>query len=410
MTTDRWRDLIEMAWPLLVALVLGLVVRQVLMAIARRSERHTRTHTRARVVQVIAVPAAVALPLLFLAIAVHATPMPAAWIARIEHALAIGGLLCVIWLAMRAVRALERRIVREHPIDTSDNLAARRIQTQTQVISGVVQGAVILVGAAMVLMTFPAVRQVGATLLASAGIIGLVAGIAAKPVFGNLIAGLQIAITQPIRLDDVVIVEGEWGRVAEITRTYVVVRVWDERRLIVPLQWFIENPFQNWTHTTSQLLGATFLWLDFRTPMEDLRAELTRICQSDDRWDGRVCVVQATDTDQTTMQVRLLVSASDSGKLFDLRCAVRERMIDYLGRHHPQALPRLRMDLAREGQPGDRRNDREARHGQAPDSAPASASASASASAAQRASSPGAEDVTETELQALRPRPDAEGP
>jgi len=136
--------------------------------------------------------------------------------------------------------------------------------------------------------------------------------------------------------------------VAEITRTYVVVRVWDERRLIVPLQWFIENPFQNWTHTSSQLLGTTFLWLDFRTPMEDLRAELTRICQSDDRWDGRVCVVQATDTDQTTMRVRLRVSASDSGRLFDLRCAVRERMIDYLGRHHPQALPRLRMDLARD--------------------------------------------------------------
>lgn len=390
MTADRWQDFIEMAWPLLVALVLGLVVRQLLVAVARRSEQHTATHTRARVVQVIAVPAAVALPLLFLAIAVHATPLPDPWIARIQHALGIGGLLCLTWLAVRAVRAIERRIVREHPIDTVDNLAARRIRTQTQVISGVIQGAAILVGVAMVLMTFPAIRQVGATLLASAGIIGLVAGIAAKPVFGNLIAGLQIALTQPIRLDDVVIVEGEWGRVAEITRTYVVVRVWDERRLIVPLQWFIENPFQNWTHTSSQLLGTTFLWLDFRTPMEDLRAELTRICESDDRWDGRVCVVQATDTDQSTMQVRLLVSASDSGKLFDLRCAVRERMINYLDLHHPQALPRLRMDLSRDG----RRDDRQKKHDDASDPAPA----------LQRASSPGAEDMTETGPEALRAR------
>ena len=255
----------------------------------------------------------------------------------------------------------------------------------------------LLVGVAMILMTFPAIRQVGATLLASAGIIGLVTGIAAKPVFGNLIAGLQIAITQPIRLDDVVIVEGEWGRVAEITRTDVVVRLWDERRLIVPLRCFIENPFQNWTHTSSQLLGTTFLWLDFRTPMEDLRAELQRICQSENRWDGRVCVVQATDTDQTTMQMRLLVSASDSGRLFDLRCAVRERMIDYLGRHHPQALPRLRMDLARDDPRDDPRDGQEAAHDQPPDPA----------QAVQRASSPGAEDTTETEPEALRARPAA---
>ncbi len=182
-----------------------------------------------------------------------------------------------------------------------------------------------LVSVAVMLMTFPAIRQIGATLLASAGIIGLVAGIAARPVFGNLIAGLQIAITQPIRLDDVVIVEGEWGRVEEITSAFVVVRIWDERRLIVPLQWFIEHPFQNWTHTSAQLLGAAVLWLDFRTPMEQVRAELKRICRDDARWDGRVCVAQVTETDQTTHQVRLLVSARNSGDLFDLRCVVRER-------------------------------------------------------------------------------------
>src|SRR5690606_10268036 len=176
-----------------------------------------------------------------------------------RHLATIGVLLVLAWLALRASRALERRVLREYPVDVADNLLARRIQTQARVISRVAQGAVILVALALALMTFPAVRELGTTLLASAGLVGLVAGIAARPVFGNLIAGLQIALAQPIRLDDVVIVAGEWGRVEEINSTNVVVRIWDERRLVVPLQWFIENPFENWTRTTSQLLGTAFL-------------------------------------------------------------------------------------------------------------------------------------------------------
>ncbi|HLT44928.1 MAG TPA: mechanosensitive ion channel domain-containing protein [Luteimonas sp.] len=343
-----WQSATAVAWPLLVALLLGLVVRQVLLGIARRARRHVDTHTFARVVRVIVVPAAVALPLLFLMLAVRSTPLSGKAITALQHWLGIGVLLCVAWLGVRVVEALQARILREHPVDVEDNLAARRIQTQTRVIARVIQGAIILVGVALALMTFPAIRQIGTTLLASAGIIGLVAGIAARPVFGNLIAGLQIALAQPIRLDDVVIVEGEWGRIEEITSTYVVVRVWDERRLVVPLQWFIENPFQNWTRTSAQLLGTAFLWLDYRTPMDEVRAQLQRICEEDPRWDGRVCIAQVTDTREHTMEVRLLVSARNSGDLFDLRCVVRERMIDFLERCHPQALPRLRADIARE--------------------------------------------------------------
>ena len=349
MSSLDWQQLGAIAWPLLVALVLGLLVRRALLAIARRAQAHASTRTRARVVQVIAIPAAVALPLLFLAIAVAATPLAADTIGHIQHWLGIGVLLSATWLAVRAVGAVELRILREHPVDVEDNLAARRVQTQTRVIAGVIQGALILVGVSLALMTFPAIRQIGATLLASAGIIGLVAGIAARPVFGNLIAGLQIALAQPIRLDDVVIVEGEWGRIEEITSTYVAVRVWDERRLVVPLQWFIENPFQNWTRTSAQLLGTAFLWLDYRTPMAEIRAELQRICNDDPRWDGRVCVAQITDATERTIEVRLLVSARNSGDLFDLRCALRERMLEFLNTRHPQALPRLRADLAREG-------------------------------------------------------------
>ncbi len=346
-----WQQAIAVAWPLLVALLLGLLLRYALLAIARRASAHADTHTFARVVRVIAIPAALALPLLFLAMAVRATPLAPEAIAQLQHWLGIGVLLCLVWLAVRVVDALQARILREHPVDTEDNLAARRVQTQTRVIARVAQGAIILVGVALALMTFPAIRQIGATLLASAGIVGLVAGIAARPVFGNLIAGLQIALAQPIRLDDVVIVEGEWGRIEEITSTYVVVRVWDERRLVVPLQWFIENPFQNWTRTSAQLLGTTFLWLDYRTPMAEVRAELQRICEQDPRWDGRVCVAQVTETSEQTIQVRLLVSSGNSGDLFDLRCVVRERMIDYLNRCHPQALPRLRADVARDVTP-----------------------------------------------------------
>ena len=354
MPSPDWPHIAAIAWPLLAALLLGLLLRQALLAIARRARAKADAHLYARVVRVVAMPAAVALPLLFLALAVAATPLSPEAVARIQHWLGIGVLLCATWLLVRAVDAVEARIVREHPVDVEDNLAARRVQTQTRVIARTIQGAIILVGVALALMTFPAIRQVGTTLLASAGIIGLVAGIAAKPVFGNLIAGLQIALAQPIRLDDVVIVEGEWGRIEEITSTYVVVRVWDERRLVVPLQWFIEHPFQNWTRTSAQLLGTAFLWLDYRTPMAEVRTELQRICGSDPRWDGRVCVAQVTETSEQFVQVRLLVSARNSGELFDLRCVARERMIDFLAQHHPRSLPRLRAELSREaGGPDD---------------------------------------------------------
>lgn len=393
MPSIPWQEISAIAWPLLAALVLGLVVHKLMLAIAAHARSRSDRHLRARVVQVVAAPAAIALPLLFLAIAVRMAPLPQDWIDRTTHWLGVGGLLCLTWLLVRAVRAVERRIVREHPLETADNLAARRVQTRTRVVSGVAQGAIVLVGAGVALMTFPAIRQVGATLLASAGIIGLVAGIAAKPVFGNLIAGLQIALTQPIRLDDVVIVEGEWGRIEEITSAYVVVRVWDERRLVVPLQWFIENPFQNWTRSTAQLLGTVMLWLDFRTPMAAVREQLQAICDSDERWDGRVCVAQVTETEQSTQQVRLLVSARNSGELFDLRCAVRERMIDFLNAQYPEALPRLRMDLAR----GDARQDA----AQPGDATPAGR-------IAEQTASPGAEDVNEADIEAARQAADRE--
>lgn len=332
--------------PIGAAVVLGFLAWWLLLRIAQRMRG--RDYRRARIIGVISVPMAFLLPMLMLSFALESTPLDDRALADLQHLLHIGMIGCVTWLLVRGVAALERAILRSYPIEVADNLTARRVQTQTRVLARVAMGTIILLGTSVVLLTFPAVRQIGTTLLASAGIIGLVAGIAAKPVFGNLIAGLQIALTQPIRLDDVVIVEGEWGRIEEIGSSYVVVRIWDERRMVVPLTWFIENPFQNWTRSSANLLGTAFLWLDYRTPMAQLRAELERICKSEPLWDGRVCVTQVTETSESTIQVRLLVSARNSGDAFDLRCIVRERMIDFLTREHPYALPTLRAQIASE--------------------------------------------------------------
>ncbi len=347
-----WAMLQGWLLPIGAALLLGLLVHVVLRRVSRRMR--DRDSTRARIARVVIVPLAFALPLLFLMAALQAVPMDEGTLANWIHVLRLVLFGCLTWLLVRVVGAVEASILRRNPMEIADNLHARRIQTQARVLSRVVMGAIILLGLALALMTFPAVRQIGATLLASAGIVGLVAGIAAKPVFGNLIAGLQIALAQPIRLDDVVIVEGEWGRIEEITSTYVVVRIWDERRMVVPLSWFIENPFQNWTRTSAQMLGTAFLWLDYRTPLPALRAELERICSEEPLWDGRVCVTQLTETAETTVQVRLLVSARNSGEAFDLRCIVRERMVAFLAEQHPYALPRLRAEIEQAGPEGRR--------------------------------------------------------
>lgn len=260
------------------------------------------------------------------------------------HITALLTIASLTWLSTRAVQSIADTIVELNPINLADNLAARRIHTQTRVLARSINVLIILIGTGMALMTLPLLRQIGTSLLASAGVAGLVVGFAAKPVLGNLLAGLQLAISQPIRLDDVVIVENEWGQIEEITGTYVVVRIWDQRRMIVPLQWFIEHPFQNWTRNSADLLGIVALWFDYRLPLEPLRMEAQRLCQRLEEWDGRVCVVQVTDANERAMQVRVLVSASDAGRTFDLRCKMREGLLDFVQREYADCLPRLRAE------------------------------------------------------------------
>ena len=206
---------------------------------------------------------------------------------------------------------------------------------------------IVVIGLAASLMVFPKLREVGTGLLASAGVLGIAVGLAAKPMIGNLLAGLQIAFTQPIRIDDVVIVEGEWGRVEEINRSYVVLKLWDERRLIVPLQHFIEHPFQNWTRGSAAILGTVMLWVDYGMSVEPLRRELARLCERDLDWDRRVAIIQVTETSERAMQLRVLLSSSNASRNFDLRCRIREGLLDYLRREHAQSLPILRAELGR---------------------------------------------------------------
>jgi small-conductance mechanosensitive channel len=332
------------------ALLLALVLHRVAAVLLYRLTRHRPM--AANVVDRAEAPMAWLVPLLMLSLALQWTPeLPAPGVLdAIDHLLLIGLIASATWLGVRCIGAAQAFAMHEFPLDTADNLQARRVLTQVRVLGRTATVLLILIGAAAMLLTIPGVRQLGTSLLASAGLAGLALGLAAKPVLSNLLAGLQIALTQPIRIDDVVIVQNEWGRIEEITTTYVVVHLWDDRRLIVPLNYFIQNPIQNWTRATSQITGTVYLWLDYRTPLAPLRDELKRLCAAAPEWDQRVCVLQVTDSNEHAMQLRVLASAADSGRSWDLRCRLREGLIAFVQQHHPQSLPRMRAELEDRGQ------------------------------------------------------------
>jgi len=249
------------------------------------------------------------------------------------------------WLAIRIVNIAADLIKQRFDVSASDNLAARRVHTQIIVAKRIVIFVIALLAFASIFMMFDQLKSLGVSLLASAGIAGIVIGFAAQKTLGNLLAGIQIALTQPIRIDDVVIVENEWGWIEEITLTYVVVRIWDLRRLILPISYFIETPFQNWTRTSADILGTVYLHTDYTLPIEPLRKKLQEILEHTDLWDGKVASIQITDTTQETMVVRALVSALDSSKAWDLRCLVREELLTYIQENYPQSLPKTRAAL-----------------------------------------------------------------
>ena len=265
--------------------------------------------------------------------------------SSLNHVLSLLLIAVVSWLLIKIVYVFEDFLVSRFEIDVKDNLQARKIHTQLRVLKRIVVITIGVVALATMLMTFPKVRQLGTTILASAGIIGIVVGMAAQRTIGAFIAGLQIAFTQPIRVDDVVIVENEWGRIEEITLTYVVVKIWDLRRLIVPITYFIEKPFQNWTRVTADILGTVFLYVDYTVDLGAVREELQRLLKESEFWDGKVCGLQVTNTSERTVEVRALMSAADASAAWSLRCHVREKLVDFIKTKFPQALPRLRAEL-----------------------------------------------------------------
>ena len=247
------------------------------------------------------------------------------------------------WIALAILHALVEAMKLRADISVADNLAARRRRTKLTMLSRIATFIIVFVTVGLVLLSIPGVRDIGVTLVASAGLAGLAVGAAAQPALKSLIAGVQMALTEPINIDDVVIIEGEWGWIEDIRTTYVVVKIWDERRLIVPTTRFLEGAFQNWTKKTAQLLGSVMLYLDPSTKIGPIRAEFERQVRANPRWDGRVQVAQVTETQRDAIELRLLMSAKDSPTLFDLRCDIREGMLEWLADHQPEAFARLRL-------------------------------------------------------------------
>ena len=262
----------------------------------------------------------------------------------LNHILAILFIIGISWFIIRVIAIVKTIILSRYKLDVKDNLKARRINTQLIVIQRVTTVIIIILAISAVLMSFDKVRQIGISILASAGIAGIIIGFAAQRSLATLIAGIQIAITQPVRIDDVVIVEKEWGWIEEITLTYIVVRIWDQRRLVIPITYFIERPFQNWTKATAELLGTVYLYADYGIPVNELRRELEKIVKISPLWDKRVAKIQVTNATERTVEIRALVSAENSSNAWELRCIVREKLIDFMQRNYPDRLPRIRLE------------------------------------------------------------------
>ena len=274
-----------------------------------------------------------------------------------DHGIGIVVILAVAWLAIRLVSVVEDAVLGKYTLATAGTAKAaqgqldqeqldkaQRIHTQVRLLRRVIAIVILIIAAGAILMSFGKVRAYGASLLASAGIAGIVVGLAAQPIMTNLLAGAQIGIAQPFRVDDVVVIDGHWGRIEEISLTYVVVRIWDLRRLVLPVSWFVQNPFENWTRSGADLLGYVHIEVDYSAPVDRIREELRRILQASQRWSGSVWSLQVTGAGPSTLQVRALMSARNSQDSWDLQCEVREKLVAFLRDNYPNALPRIRLE------------------------------------------------------------------
>lgn len=341
-----WRMWLEAGGFLIAAVVLALIAHFIIVRILMRVTARTEGLLDDSVLKRWRGPTRLLLPAMAVQLVTPLVDLPPGTLTVLGRSVAIVIIIAVSWMLIASTYILDDYVENRWDITAADNLEARQIHTRVQIFRKVTVILVTILGIAAALMVFPRARQLGVGIFASAGLAGIVVGMAARPTLSALIAGVQVALAQPIRLDDVVIVEGEWGRVEEITSTFVVIRIWDLRRLVVPLNYFIEQPFQNWTRVTADLLGTVILHCDYTVPVDMVRAELKRILDESPKWDGNVWGLQVTDSTDRTMTLRALVSAANSGDAWELRCEVREKLIAYLQREHPGCLPRSRADVA----------------------------------------------------------------
>jgi small-conductance mechanosensitive channel len=350
--TDQWGSWASSVGAVLLSAMLALVGHALLYRVLGRIARRSTSVVDDALVRHTCGPTRVLLPLFAVSATIDTLPASSTALALLHHVVVIGAIVATAWTIVGLIDAAREIIEARYRIDVVNNLAARRIRTQVELIERIAVGVVAVVALAAVLMTFPSVRQLGVSLFASAGVAGIVLGVAARPVLGNLIAGIQIAMSQPIRIDDVVVLDGEFGRVEEINLTYVVLRLWDERRMIVPLAYFIEKPFTNWTRTRSSMLGTVDLYADYLVDVDALRAELNLVVRSTDLWDGRVANLQVNDVTDRALQLRAVVSAGNSAASGDLRALVRERLLAAL-RRQAEALPLVRAELLGRAEKGE---------------------------------------------------------
>jgi small-conductance mechanosensitive channel len=343
-----WLEYVIFAAMFVGSFIAGFLLQCLIVLIIRLVSKKTTTNIDNIIIKHIKGPLKLFFPVVIFYLIVPLAKINEQLISVLQQIFGVLFIVCFAWVLIKVTSILEDVIKDKYKLDVKDNLNARKVHTQMQVLKKIVAVIVFIIALAVILMRFEEIRQLGTTLLASAGIIGLIMGFAAQKTLGTLFAGFQLAFTQPIRIDDVVIVENEWGKIEEITLTYVVVRIWDQRRLVVPINYFIEQPFQNWTRVSSELLGTIFIYCDYTIPLEAVRKKLKEICEASSLWDKRVCLLQVTDAKEQTLELRALVSAADSGAAWDLRCKVREELVSFIQKKYEKNLPRVRAYLEKQ--------------------------------------------------------------
>lgn len=351
MLPGGWEEIILAGGVGLAALLTGLLLYLMLFSVLTRLAGRADFPLSPIIVARMRAPARLLLPLFALLLVVPSLSLPAQLLAVTQHLFSLCSIGLITWLFIEATLAGRDVIIGRYDIDAKESFKARSLHTQLTLMVKVVQVIVVVIALATMLMSFAKIRAFGVSILASAGIMGIIVGFAAQRSLSTLLAGVQIAITQPIRINDVVIVDGEWGTIEEITLTYVVVKVWDLRRLIVPVTFFLEKSFQNWTRSTTNILGTVLLNVDYTAAVPEIRQKLLEVLQQSQLWDKEVWGLQVTGADKQVLELRALMSAVDAPTCWDLRCEVREKLVAFLQESHPGSLPRVRLEEPAAGTP-----------------------------------------------------------